>query len=81
MLELMLCSDCWLPDTRLTLTSGSLLIASLNTVAYLAAFTWYLTTDNLDTPGLRKGGPPRSLDLAVFSFCLVKETVLNIGGL
>jgi len=74
----------FVPDNRcchcLTLTSGSLLIASLNTVAYLAAFTWYLTTDNLDTPGLRKGGPPHSLDLAVFSFCLVKILVNILLG-
>lgn len=59
----------------LTLRSGTSIIAGLNCVFYVGAIIWYLSTSSLDIGGIRDGDIISSLDISVFSICVVMVLV------
>jgi len=55
----------------LTLRSGTGIIAGLNCLFYLGTVVWYLSTSSLDLGGIRDGDIISSLDISIFSICVV----------
>ena len=55
----------------LTLRSGTGIIAGLQCVFYLGIVIWYLSTSSLDIGGIRDGDVITSLDMSLFSVCVV----------
>jgi len=64
----------------LTLRSGTSIIAGLNCVFYIGAIIWYLSTSSLDIGGIRDGDIISSLDISVFSICVVMVLVSILLG-
>jgi len=61
----------------LTLRSGSIIIGIANCLLYLGMLTWYLTSPNIDTGGVRDGLNITSLDISVFSIFSV-QVLINL---